>query len=323
VTPSTAERFLVTGCEGCIGSWVVRRLLTEGTEVVATDVAPIPARIARITDAGTVERLTYLRGDLTQPGMIERLVAEHGITRIVHLAALQVPYVRADPVAGAEINVTGSVRVLEAARRSGTVRGIAYASSTAAYGSDGTWGKADTLYGVFKTANEETARFYARDYETPSVGLRPCVVYGPNRDRGMTAAITHAIKAAVLGVPYTIAFDGRIDLQYADDVAAAFIAAARAEQDGAPVFDLQGDLLEVRTVLDALERAVPGAGALISIGDAAIPGRVDFDDAPLVALVGELPKTSIVEGIAHSVELFRAQVAAGTLDETTFRADAG
>ena len=60
---------------------------------------------------------------------------------------------------------------------------------------------------------------------TPSIGLRPCVVYGPNRDQGFSAAITHALKAAVLGLPYTIPFQGRIDLQYADDVAAAFVGA--------------------------------------------------------------------------------------------------
>jgi UDP-glucuronate 4-epimerase len=316
-------RFLVTGCEGCIGSWVVRRLLATGATVVATDLAAAPGRIARIVDVPQLEELAYVPADLTEAGTLERLIGERGVTHIVHLAALQVPYVAANPLAGAEINVVGTVRVLEAARRAETVRGVSYASSSAVYGTDGTWGRAETLYGAFKAANEETARFYARDYGTPSVGLRPCVVYGPNRDRGMTAAITHAIKAAVLGLAYTIPFDGDLDLQYADDVAAAFIAAALAEQPAAPVFDLQGDLLSVSTVLDALERAVPGSRALISIGTAPIPGRVEFDDAPLQALVGELPKTSIADGVAASAELFRRQRDAGVLTAQTFAADAG
>jgi UDP-glucuronate 4-epimerase len=323
VTEPRPERFLVTGCEGCIGSWVVRRLLASGETVVATDLAAEPARISRIVEAPQLDRLVYASADLTEPGTLERLIAEHGVTRIVHLAALQVPYVAANPVAGAEINVVGTTRVLEAARRGESVRGVAYASSSAVYGTDGTWGRAETLYGAFKAANEETARFYARDYETPSVGLRPCVVYGPNRDRGMTAAITHAIKAAVLGREYTVPFEGIIDLQYADDVAAAFIAAALVEQPGAPVFDLQGDMLSVATVLDALEQALPGTRELISIGSAAVPGRVEFDDAPLQALVGELPKTSIADGVAASVELFRRQRESGELTEQRFAADAG
>jgi UDP-glucuronate 4-epimerase len=323
MTAPSDERFLVTGSEGCIGSWVVRRLLASGETVVATDLAPQPARIARIVETPALDRLAYVAADLTAAGTLDRLIAEHGVTRIVHLAALQVPYVAANPVAGAEVNVVGTVRVLEAARQAESVRGVSYASSSAVYASDGTWGRAETLYGAFKAANEETARFYARDYATPSVGLRPCVVYGPNRDRGMTAAITHAIKAAVLGLEYTIPFDGNLDLQYADDVAVAFIGAALAEQAAAPVFDLQGDLLSVSTVLGALEQAIPGARALISIGTAPIPGRVEFDDAPLQALVGELPKTSITDGVAASVELFRRQRDAGVLTEQSFAADAG
>jgi nucleoside-diphosphate-sugar epimerase len=320
---ATGERYLVIGSEGCIGSWVVRRLLAAGESVVACDLSPIPLRIPRIVPAETAERLEYARVDLTGPGAIAELVARQGITRIVHLAALQVPYVAADPTAGAEVNVVGTTRVLEAARRAGTVRGVSYASSSAVYGADGRWGRADTLYGAFKAANEETARFYARDYDTASVGLRPCVVYGPNRDRGMTAAITHAIKAAVLELPYTIPFQGVLDLQYADDVAAAFIAAALAEQDDAPVFDLHGEMLNTTEVLAVLVAALPAAGELVQLGPARIPGRVDFDDALLRDLVGELPKTTLADGIAASIELFTRQRDEGTLSKQSFVADAG
>jgi nucleoside-diphosphate-sugar epimerase len=320
---STGERFLVTGCEGCIGSWVVRRLLADGAEVVACDLSPAPERIGRIVPADQLERLAYVRLDLTEPSAIDELVASHGTTRIVHLAALQVPYVVASPVTGAEVNVVGTVRVLEAARRAGTVRGISYASSSAVFGSDGAWGRAETLYGAFKAANEETARFYARDYGTPSVGLRPCVVYGPNRDRGMTAAITHALKAAVLGLRYTIPFRGQIDLQYADDVAAAFIGAALAGTGGAPVFDLHGDLIDVATIVETLAEIAPDAAGLVQVGSSQVPGRVDFDDLPLRALLGELPKTELRAGIAASIEDFARQRDAGVLTEQTFLADAG
>jgi UDP-glucuronate 4-epimerase len=317
------ERYLVTGSEGCIGSWVVRRLLADGAEVVACDLAPAPVRIGRIVPAEQLERLDYVRLDLTEPSAIDGLIARQGTTRIVHLAALQVPYVAADPLAGAEVNVVGTVRILEAARRAGTVRGISYASSSAVFGSDGAWGRADTLYGAFKAANEETARFYARDYGTPSVGLRPCVVYGPNRDRGMSAAITHALKAAVLGLEYTIPFRGEIDLQYADDVAAAFIGAALAETDGAPVFDLHGDLVDVAETVRALSEAVPDSAGRVHVGSSAVPGRVDFDDAPLRSLLGELPKTSLADGMGASLELFARQRDEGVLTEATFAADAG
>ena len=129
----SGERYLVTGSEGCIGSWVVRRLLAEGAAVVACDLAPAPLRIGRIVPAEQLRRLDYVVLDLTEPLAIDRLIARQGTTRIVHLAALQVPYVAADPLAGAEVNIVGTARILEAARRAETVRGISYASSSAVF----------------------------------------------------------------------------------------------------------------------------------------------------------------------------------------------
>jgi nucleoside-diphosphate-sugar epimerase len=308
----------VTGSEGCIGSWVVRTLVEAGLPVVATDVAPESLRLRRILRPELFDGRVYVVADLTAPGSVEKLVAEHGITRIVHLAALQVPFVAADPLLGAEVNVVGTVRVLEAARRSSTVRRVSYASSSAVFGSNGEWGRADTLYGAFKAANEESARFYARDYSTPSTGLRPCVVYGPNRDQGMSAAVTHALKAAVLGVPYTIPFSGRIDLQYVEDVATAFIRATMDDDEAARIFDLHGDLVDVAEVVTTIEDVVPEAAETISVGTTPVPGRVEFDDEELRSAVGELPKTSLAEGIRASVDLFRRQAAEGTLTVTDF-----
>ena len=90
------------------------------------------------------------------PGIIESC-GEHGVRAIVHLAALQVPFCKADPVAGAQANVVGTVNVLEAAREHG-IRRVAYASSIAAHGVDASKGWLATLYGAYKHCNEQTAR---------------------------------------------------------------------------------------------------------------------------------------------------------------------
>ena len=126
-------------------------------------------------------------------------MAEHAPTHIVHLAGLQVPFVAADPVMGALVNVVGTVRVLEAARHAGgAVRGLSYASSAAVYDLAGEL-RPRSLYGVYKRCNEETARHYAESLGVPSVGLRPWTVFGVGRDQGVTSAPTSAIQAVVRG----------------------------------------------------------------------------------------------------------------------------
>ena len=146
-----------------------------------------------------VVRLVH--GDVTDLDALNRTIADHGITHIVHLAALLMPVAQADPPRGALVNVVGTVNVLEAARR-GEVAGVAYASSAAAYDrSDGVRVEEDAdghalyHYGVHKQANEGAARVYFHDAGLSSVGLRPHVVYGPGRDNGMTAGPTLAMAA--------------------------------------------------------------------------------------------------------------------------------
>ena len=187
-------------------------------------------------------------------------MATHAPTHIVHLAGLQVPFVAADPVLGALVNVAGTVRVLEAARHSGgTVRGArptrARPPSTTPSGEL----RPRTLYGVFKRCNEETARHYAESLGVPSVGLRPWTVFGVGRDQGVTSAPTSAIQAVVRGESYEIPFTGSMAMQYTADVAAAFVAAARAHPAAPASYDLPGVVMTVDEVIAGIESAVPGA----------------------------------------------------------------
>src|SRR5215218_6228342 len=175
------ERFLVTGANGCIGAWTVAQLVGEGTPVVALDASDDDHRLRLVLDESTLGDLTRVRGDITDLDTLERTLDEHGITHVIHLAALQVPFCRADPPLGARVNVVGTVNVFEAvARRAGHMGAVVYASSVAAYDAldDTTTGAAmegvpSTLYGVYKRANEGTASVYAAEQGIASVGLRP------------------------------------------------------------------------------------------------------------------------------------------------------
>jgi UDP-glucuronate 4-epimerase len=310
------ERFLVTGALGCIGAWATKRLIEEGVPVWTYDLGGSKHRLELIMPAESMNKINFISGDITDYDAFERAVADNGITHIVHLAALQVPFVKADPVLGARVNVVGMANVLEAARRhADQLQGLSYASSYAVYGPPGAPRlQTSTLYGVHKQAKEGMARIYWQDYGLRSVGLRPHTVYGPGRDQGMTSVPTKAMLAAAVGRPYRIAYGGEGLYHYADDAAAVFIKAARTKYDGAPSFDIDGSLTTMDDVIQAIVAAAPdSAGKITSEAAAlAVPSAVDLE--PLKAILGSMTVTPFKEAVRNTVETFRTAAKAGKVD---------
>jgi UDP-glucuronate 4-epimerase len=303
------ERFLVTGVLGCIGAWAARTLVREGAAVVGFDAGSDPRRLELIMEPDEVSAVTLVPGDVTDLTSLERALDEHEITNVLHLAALQVPFARADPPLGAHVNVVGTVNAFEAVkRRRERIRGVAYASSIAVYGgADGVRvaedaaGRPETHYGVYKQANEGTARIYWLDDGVPSIGLRPYVVYGPGRDQGVTSAPTLAMEAAARGEGYHIPFGGRTQLHYAADVARAFVNASRACAEGAVVRNLGGEAVHMHEVVLAIEAAAPEAAGRITYDDVQLPFPEEFEaETPT-------PATPLEVGVRETIELFRAR----------------
>ncbi|HTU96975.1 MAG TPA: NAD(P)-dependent oxidoreductase [Solirubrobacteraceae bacterium] len=311
------ERFLVTGAHGCIGAWVIRRLLSEGTHVVALDVSDDDHRLRMLLSGEEVEALARVRTDISDLEALARTLDEHEITNVVHLAALQVPFCRADPSLGARVNVVGTVNVLEAvARREAATAPIVYASSIAAYDVDATLeggGHPATLYGVYKRANEGTAAVYWSDRGVASVGLRPHTVYGPGRDQGLTSSPTAAMLAAAAGRPFEIPFGGSFQFQYASDVAAAFILASRSRAQSATVHGLSGGAVSMAHVVSAIEAAAPEAAGTITFVDEQLPFPAEADHDALREVIGTVPETSLAEGVRDTVARFRELLAAGVV----------
>ena len=322
------ERFLVTGALGCIGAWTVRELVREGVPVVGLDVGRDQRRLEQITSPDELAAVTMVAGDITDLGSLERTLEEHGITNVIHLAALQVPFCRADPPLGARVNVVGTVNVFEAVRRrvdAGTAMApVVYTSSIAVYSSSDVDAATGQLredaephpanhYGVYKVANEGNARIYWADSGIPSVGLRPMTVYGAGRDQGMTSGPTVAIAAAVLGTPFRITFGGSTLFQYAEDVARTLLLASRAAPAGARVFNLGGSPVTIEAWIDAIDAAVPGARSLLSFEPAPLPFPADIEHVSLAAL-GDVPVTPHRDAIASTARIYRTLAAEGRLD---------
>lgn len=307
--------FLVTGALGCVGAWVVRNLIKSGAAVTIYDLGTNFQRLQQIMTEEEVATVQVAQGgDITNLDMLKRVFDDHRVTHVIHLAALQVPFCRANPSLGAQVNVTGTVNVFEAARYAGLKR-LVYASSIAVYGPRDYYSPGllphdaplspHNLYGVYKQANENTARIYYADWGISTIGLRPYTIYGPGRDQGITSAPTNAMLAAARGEEFQIPFGGFSAYQHADDVAKVFIQAAYATFDGADVFNLKGEIAHMSEVIELIERAIPNSRGKITFVDTPLPLPDGADDSALVNVLGTIPGRSLADGIAQTIEHFR------------------
>ncbi len=319
------RRVLITGATGFIGSWIVKQFIERGEQPWVYDLDVEPRRLRVLLDEDQLSRVHFIRGDILSFDDLERAVADHGVTHIIHLAALQVPACAANPLLGARVNVIGTLNVFEIARRRrDTVRRVVYASSAAVYGPEEKYeGKTIpegapptplTHYGVFKQANEGSARIYAQTDGISSAALRPGTVYGAGRDQGMTSGPTKAIKATVAGRPYAIRFTGGFDMQYARDTAELFLRAAEATIPGAKVYTLRGAVVQMDEFLNALASVLPDSKRLIQAAGPQLPVAFDFDDSAIARDLGDPPRTPLEQGVRETAEIFERQLRAGTLD---------
>jgi nucleoside-diphosphate-sugar epimerase len=320
-----AETYFITGAYGCIGSWIVKALVERGDVPTVFDRSDDPRRLRAIMSSDELAKVRFALGDITDGEVVKGALADSQATRVIHLAGLQVPVCKADPVGGALVNVVGTLNVFEAARTIG-VRSVVYASSAAVYGlnddddavlDESAACEPSTHYGVFKRANEGNARVYFLDHGIRSVGLRPLTVYGVNRDSGLTSDPTKAMKAAVLGRPFHVRFGGATDFQYVADTAAAFIACADKAPDGAQVFNLHGETVTVQRIADLINELVNGDS--ITFGGPPIPIAPAMDDTAIRRFLGDLPSTPLEIGVRETMDRFSVLRDAGALDTTDLK----
>lgn len=314
-----AETYFITGAQGCIGSWIVKALAERGDTPVVFDRSDDARRLSAIMSPVDLERVRFVVGDITDAGAVLAALKESSAKRVIHLAGLQVPTCQADPVAGAVVNVLGTLNVFEAARTLSAEK-VVYASSAAVFGRSEDDVSVDetaacepaTHYGVFKRTNEGSARVYFLSHALSSIGLRPLTVYGVNRDSGLTSDPTKAMKAAVLGVPFHISFSGATDFQYVADTAAAFIACADASLTGAHVFNLHGETVEVKQIVKIINHEAERE--LITLGGDPIPIAPELNDAAIRRALGDLPATPVEVGVRETMKRFGELRDAGMLD---------
>ena len=304
-----ADTYLVTGGMGCIGAWALYYLRRAGKNAVNFDQSGDRHRLDWLMSAQEQQDIAFVQGDLRDTERLKAVFAQHKITHVIHLAALQVPFCRANPVLGAQVNVTGTVNIFEAALAN-DVGHLAFASSIGVYGPPSEFPPGlipndapqhpRTLYGGYKVCNEQTAKVYFYEQGITSTWLRPYTVYGVGRDQGMTSEPTHALVAAVKRQPYTIGFSGTMQFQFAPDVARQFILAAEQPLNGAFGFNLGQTPATVRQFADIAQGILPGAN--IEVADNPLPFPAGFDDSELRANFDTIYERPLAQGIAATIE---------------------
>ena len=292
---------VVTGASGFLAAWILPKLLARGYPVAVVDLRRDETRLRLVSLGAPLDGITWHEADLATDDAMSRIAEQSGAGTILHLAALQIPACRANPLAGARVNVVGHIAVLEAARRTGAR--IVYTSSIAAK-PRGTANAPANLYGVFKRADEEISRLYAEDFGVASFGLRPHVVYGIGRDQGETSAATSAMRAAALSERYTIPWTTATCFQFADDIAEMFVRTIDAEWSGAHLADMTDHVESTAEIIAAIRQVVPNAEVQAE-GPERLSPTGGFEVGALESVIGPRPLTPLVDGVRRTIGHFR------------------
>ncbi len=229
----TTRPVLVTGATGLLGTAIVRLLLEAGAVVVALVRDWVPQ--SELVRSGQLERIRVVRGDICDQTLLERVLGEYEINTVLHLAAQTIVSIaNRNPVATLEANVAGTWRLLEAARRSPTVKQIVLASSDKAYGAQAQLPYSESTplegrhpYDVSKSCADLIAQMYAVSFGSPVCVTRCGNFYGPG-DLNWNRIVPGTLRSAIRGERPVIRSDGQFvrDYIYVDDGAAAYLQTA-------------------------------------------------------------------------------------------------
>ncbi|HJC27954.1 MAG TPA: NAD-dependent epimerase/dehydratase family protein [Candidatus Dietzia intestinipullorum] len=311
-------RALVTGGAGFIGSTLVDRLLSEGHSVTVVDDLS-RGRQENLTSAREAgERFEFHRLGLTDPAIAD--VVERAAPEVVfHLAAqIDVRKSVEDPVHDAEVNVVGTVRLAEAARRAGVRRIVFTSSGGSIYGPVTELPVAESRpvdplspYAAGKVSGEIYLEMFSRLYGIEWTAVAPANVYGPRQDPHGEAGVVAIFSQRLLaGQPTRVFGDGgnTRDYVFVDDVVEAFRRAADVPGAAGQRFNVGTGVETSDRELHTLVAGAAGAPdepeyAPARLGDVA---RSALDAARAAEILGWSPAVPIREGVSRTVDYFRA-----------------
>lgn len=306
------RKFLVTGGAGFIGSNLCDSLIELGHEVRVLDNLATGSEENIRSIKGPVE---FIKGDIRDAAVVAS--AMRGMDNVVHLAALgSVPRSVADPVTTHDVNATGTLVVLNAAREAGVKR-LVYASSSSAYGDTPVLPKQEDMtptpqspYAVSKLTGEQYCRVFYRVYGLETVALRYFNVYGRRQspDSQYAAVIPLFVSALMKSESPVINGDGEQtrDFTYVDDCNQANIKASLAEGSAGEVFNVgTGARISINMLFDKIRSELGSDTEAVHAKPRAGDVRDSLSDISRIsAAVGYSPNYNIDTGLAETVRWF-------------------
>ena len=308
-------RALVTGAAGFIGSTLVDRLLADGHSVVGVDNFAT-GRARNLEHLAEHPEFFFVEADIVEADLVA-VFAEFSPAVVFHLAAqIDVRASVANPAFDATVNVTGTLRVADAARQTGVRKVVHTSSGGSIYGVPDELPVAETAavdphspYAASKVCGELYLQTFGHLYGLECSHIAPANVYGPRQDpHGEAGVVAIFTRALLEGTPTTVFGDGSNtrDYVYVDDVVDAFVKAGAGAGNG--------QRFNIGTGIETSDRALHTAVARAAgapddphfrpprLGDLR---RSCLDSSRAAAVLGWAPKVSLPDGIARTVEYFR------------------
>ncbi len=314
---------IVGGC-GFLGSHLARFIMERGDEVVVQDVQTEDSPFRWVLTPREQAAAVVAEGDAADPIFFYRLIRDHRVERLVHLAVFPSESGESDPAASVRVNVMGTIAAFEAARI-GLVERVVWASSTQVFGrhtsyaaefghkpiTDTSPHRPWTVYSATKSLCEYLCAHYYRNWGTDLRGLRPIGTFGPGRRGGLVGHITRMIYHAAVGQPYTCPNgEQALPLVYAEDSSRGFEAGLYYEGSAltGKTHTIGGYSTTHGEMAAIVKRLVPEAELTVLPGDGGEPLTLPQDNGPFCQVTGFQLRYSLEDGVRKTVEFFRSQM---------------
>lgn len=256
---------LITGGAGFIGTNLARRLIENGEKVVLFDISPESRLVQPIRHLVDV-----VKGDLSSWSDIFYAIKKYNVEGVFHLGALLAVTAEENPMWAYQVNVNGTLYILEAARLLGLKR-VVYTSSIASYGigipdivNEDVIQMPSNMYGVSKVISERLGEYYYRRFGVDFRALRFPAVIGPGRGPGgVTAYATLMVSEPALGRPYEIPIneEAQIPLLYIKDAVQSLVSLYRVDDEKLKrrVYNIAGFSPTAKQLAEGVKRFLPKA----------------------------------------------------------------